>query len=317
MVNPLHIRCGDDILGKLRAAGLPGRMVKWCDPLSRGPTPAGLTKDAWYTTRAAYLAASYKLQRAEVESDLRLQDDELSAYTRHDAVLLWFEHDLFDQIILVYLLDWFSRQDMQGTALRLICIDHYPGVERFIGLGNLSAGQLATLYPKSQPVTRAQFALAREAWACWCSPTPERLQNLLSAGTSALPFLHAAIVRHLEEFPSTRNGIGRTEQMALDVISHGQSDRHEIFRRVQDREEAPWMGDAMLWAELDALQQGRNPLIYENGSGLHLTKAGEMVREYRADYLALNEIETWRAGVHLTPANIWRWNRDTLTLAIQ
>lgn len=25
--NPLHLRCGDDILGKLRQAGLPGKMM--------------------------------------------------------------------------------------------------------------------------------------------------------------------------------------------------------------------------------------------------------------------------------------------------
>ncbi|MDQ6699540.1 MAG: hypothetical protein M3Z36_05085 [Acidobacteriota bacterium] len=317
MRNPLHIRCGDDILGKLREAGLPGRMMKWCDPLSRGPTPSVPTKDEWYAMRAAYVAASYHLQIAEVESDLRLQDEELSAFKLHDAVLLWFEHDLFDQIILVYLLDWFSREDMQDTVLRLICIDGYPGVDRFIGLGNLSAGQLATLYPMSQPVTRSQLTLARDAWASWCSPTPERLLNLLSADTSALPFLHAAIVRHLEEFPSTRNGIGRTEQMTLNAISEGYSAKDDIFRHVQDREEAPWMGDTMLWAELDALQRGRTPLIYGNGSGLRLTEAGEMVGAYRADYLALNELHMWRAGVHLTPANLWRWNPDTRALAIQ
>src|SRR4051794_5610272 len=35
--NPLHLRCGDDIIGSLKTAGVPGRMQKWCDPLSVGP----------------------------------------------------------------------------------------------------------------------------------------------------------------------------------------------------------------------------------------------------------------------------------------
>ena len=262
----------------------------------RGPTPPGRAKNAWYTIRAEYLAASYHLQAAEVESDLRLQDDALSAFTRHDAVVLWFEHDLFDQSVLIYLLDWFSRQEMHDTVLRLICIDGYPGVQRFTGLGNLSASQLGTLCPTSRQVTQAQLALVREAWVCWCSPTPELLHDLLAADTSALPFLRAAVRRHLEDFPSSRNGIGRTGQMALDAMSEGHSDRHDIFRRVQDAEEAPWMGDTMLWAGLDALRKGW---------------------DCRADYLALSDLDLWRAGVHLTPANIWRWNPNTRALAIQ
>ncbi len=317
MLNPLHVRCGDDILRKLREAGLPGRMMKWCDPLSRGPTPAGVPQDVWYKTRAAYIAASYHLHAADVEADLRSQDDELSTFRRHDAVLLWFEHDLFDQIILVYLLDWFSRHEMPDTVLRLICIDRFPGVERFTGLGNLNSAQLGTLYGTSAPVTQAQLTLAREAWACWCSPTPERLQTLLSTDTPALPFLHAAIERHLEDLPSTGNGAGRTEQMTLDAIAEGHSGRIDIFRRVQEREDAPWMGDTMMWAELDGLQRGRSPLVSSNGAGLHLTEAGEAVKDYRADYLALNEIDVWRAGVHLTSANIWRWDRNSRALAIQ
>src|SRR5882724_1824183 len=46
--NPLHVRCGDDIIGSLKSAGVPGRMLKWCDPLSIGPTPGGISQDEWY-----------------------------------------------------------------------------------------------------------------------------------------------------------------------------------------------------------------------------------------------------------------------------
>src|SRR5207249_9122995 len=34
---PLHIRCGDDILGKLQAAGLEGDRTRWSDPVCEGP----------------------------------------------------------------------------------------------------------------------------------------------------------------------------------------------------------------------------------------------------------------------------------------
>ena len=45
----------------------------------------------------------------------------------------------------------------------LICIDRFPGVERFIGLGQLTAEQLATLVEHKLPVTDQQFDYAARA----------------------------------------------------------------------------------------------------------------------------------------------------------
>ena len=104
--HPLHIRCGDDILESLRVAGLPGTMLKWCDVLCSGPTPAGLSPDDWYATRARFLASAFALPLREIEADLRQQDSALAGEADHDAIVLWFEHDLFDQSILWFLLDW-------------------------------------------------------------------------------------------------------------------------------------------------------------------------------------------------------------------
>ena len=58
---------------------------------------------------------------------------------------MWFEHDLFDQTMLWYLLRWFSGQTLGRTKLSLLCIGEFPGVDRFRGLGQLTVAQLKTL----------------------------------------------------------------------------------------------------------------------------------------------------------------------------
>ncbi|WP_256831125.1 hypothetical protein [Paenibacillus sp. Pae15] len=38
----------------------------------------------------------------------------LERYREHDEVVLWFEHDLFDQTLLIYLLQWLAARERGG-----------------------------------------------------------------------------------------------------------------------------------------------------------------------------------------------------------
>ena len=313
--NPLHVRCGDDIIGSLKAAGIPGRMLKWCDPLSVGPTPGGLSQEEWYQVRGKFLSDSFQMSLEDAIADLRRQDSGLEDLEQHDVVLLWFEHDLFDQIILVWLLQHFAQIEMKGTELRLICVDEFPGVENFIGLGQLEPQELVALYGTSEKVTDAQLSLAKDVWAGWCSLDPSGLEKLLSSDTSALPFVRNAVRRHLQNFPSTTNGLSLTEQLALEAIAEGAIKAGNIFLSVQSNEENPWMGDSMLFAALERLRQGTVPLVESSRDEIidlkvevKLTAAGHRVLTGESDFIALNGIDNWVGGVHLTSNNVWRWD---------
>ncbi|MBD0306188.1 MAG: hypothetical protein ICV76_06505, partial [Nitrospiraceae bacterium] len=141
----LHVRCGDDILGKLKEADLPGEMIRWADALCQGPTPCGLTPEQWRKIRAQHAADWYGMTYSEGLEFLHKQDDDLLQFRDHREVVLWFEPDLFDQIVLIYLLDWVSRQDLSHTTLLLICPDRH--------IGNMSVQELAQLYPTRRAVT--------------------------------------------------------------------------------------------------------------------------------------------------------------------
>jgi hypothetical protein len=52
---------------------------------------------------------------------------------------------------------------------------------------------------------------------------------------------------------------------------------------------------------------GPSPLVKENG-GFEITAAGRSVIQNAADAVALNGIDLWYGGVHLTSDNLWRWN---------
>jgi len=339
-VSTLHVTNGD-CAGDTLKQFADGPVIITCDVLHEGPAPA-LEGDAWYSTRGKFLgdddASGERIARGLASVDRRIAE----ALGRGDAIVLWFEHDLFDQLLLIRTLDLIGRLpdalDARGRV-SLICIDQFPGVDRFIGLGQLGAGQLESLYASRQPVTSDQVAIASAAWDAFRSPDPRELVEITvrlpasvangdaerETGGSPLPFLRDALLRFLAEYPSAANGLTRTEQLALAALLEGPLPGGALFVKTQAREPRPFMGDTTFFDTLRNLAAARTPLVQIDAAGNRLdirrdvvaiTAAGQDVVEGRRDRVALNGISMWRGGVHLEgrDSSPFRWDggRETL-----
>lgn len=345
----LHIRCGDDILGALAEAGVPGERMRWADPLCLGPTPPGLPASVWRRTRSRFLSDRFGLALRDAEAYLDDQDRRLETWSQHEEIVLWFEHDLFDQVILIYLLDWFARRDRAGTGLSLIQIGDHPEVRRFTGLGQLDPDQLALLFPGRVAVDGAMLDLAVRAWRGFTAPSPLDLIALLEKDLSALAFLKPALKRHQQDYPWIGDGLSLTERLALEGIADGIGDPVALFRHVHDREAAPWMGDAMFWPVLDDLAAPPSPLIAvaadmtaaarstpvapapvttiravaddpDAAGRLRIvpTDLGLAVLAGEEDRVWAAGIDRWMGGFHLTAdSEPWRWDDEVGNLALK
>lgn len=60
----------------------------------------------------------------------------------------------------------------------MICINAFPGVTPFYGLGQLTPAQLASLWLDRQPVAAEQRALGARAWEAFTSPDPQAVRQL-------------------------------------------------------------------------------------------------------------------------------------------
>ncbi|CAA9548064.1 MAG: hypothetical protein AVDCRST_MAG88-559, partial [uncultured Thermomicrobiales bacterium] len=232
----LHITNGDATVGKLRQAGLPGTILPWRDVLHEGPVPAGLSLDALSRVRARFIADQGWGAHDEVLAGFAERDATLARFGEHEEVVLWFEHDLYDQLQLIQILDWLAARDLGATRLSLICIDRFPGVANFKGLGQLAPADLASLYPGRRAITAAELGIGRAAWAAFRSPTPTAIESVAAGDTTPLPFLGAALRRHLEQFPAVRSGLSRTERQILEVITAGAQGPVEIFLAEGEKE---------------------------------------------------------------------------------
>lgn len=315
----LHIRCGTDIVADLRTGGVPGEILVWQDPLCLGPTPA-LPPAAWYETRAGFLSQVYDLEPAEVRAQLEAADAGLARSLDEDEVVLWFEHDMFDQSILARLLAWYEAAPVLPRRLSIVTANSHPDVPRFIGLGNLNAVQLMGLFARRSTLGAGALALGREVWSGWTAADPRALAALSRRDMAELPWLPAAIRRHLEELPWTTDGLGLTERLILDAIGDGASGR-TVFLRVMSAEAAPWMGDTMCYHAIRELAAGEVPLISMAGGGtgtldgiadlvIRRTAAGEAAL-VGGNRLPARAVDRWVGGVKLSPAAPqWQWDPE-------
>ena len=318
----LHILNGSSTEETLRRSTITGDLFSFRDALISGPAPKALDDSIWHRTRAEHLSKSYGVNYDECEKDLYKQSESLSSFKNHDEVVLWFEHDLFCQLNLLYLLDFFGRSELGSTRLSLINIGSFPGRENFRGLGELNVEDLVSLFPQRQRVTEAQLQLAQSAWQSFSSSDPREIEKLLLTDTSDLPFLETALESHLYRFPTTRNGLGRVENKSLELIESGCDRFKDLFLQFATAEKVYGFGDAQLWSNLKTLSSARVPIVTTSGGDFReemfaettfqLTEAGKSVFEGEADFLQLNAIDEWLGGVHLQgKPPVWRWDEQS------
>ena len=317
----LHITDGESVAGTLRQSAVPGEVRIFGDLMYEGPAPAGLTDAQWWDTRSRFHSECFGLTLAETGQAVRAFEDTLNLIPRHDETVLWMDHRLSDQLILIMLLERFDRLYRGRSSLSLICVGQYPGMENFVGLGQLTAEQLASLADTRSPVSEAEFALASAAWNAFTSSVPTDIELVLARDTSALPFLASALRRHLQQFPSVENGLSRTEQQVLSVLrDEGPLPARQLFFAVQKTENPLFMGDLSFFAILRELASAKFPLVrlVSNAGLVTLTEVGSRVLDFQDDPVHMNGIERWLGGVHLTGTDaVWRWDsaRRSMRLA--
>lgn len=310
----LHIRCGSDIRDSLRQAGFAGDFLEYSDPVCQGPVPDLANLDG---TRAGFLAGAYGwftgMTEAELAQGLRDSEARLAAAHHYDRVVLWFEHDSYDQLLLARCLAHLGQGPLPA-CLELICIDRHPSVERFFGLGQLAPEALAALWAERRSVTPAQIELAGLVWAALRRPGPLDLAAIAATGTPALPFAAPALRRHLRELPGVKDGLSLTQRLSLRILSDGPMPIGRMFAMLmQSREPLPFLGDLMFLHVVEQMALARPMVIViEPGEKpfrrlVSLTRVGRRVLSGAIDFLSLGPPERWVGGVRIAAGQpVWR-----------
>jgi hypothetical protein len=262
--------------------------------------PPGLSLEETSAVRARYLAERGYGNPIKLIHDFSRRDEHIDRAGECDEVVLWFEHDLYDQLQLLQILT--ALEDLEPGRVSVVQTDQY--------LANMTVDEILALLPKRRTATPAIFKSARRTWERFTSPSPADLYAAASEDAIGLPFLRTAMQRLCEEYPWKRDGLSRSQRQALYAVAQGPGRSDELFARAQAREEAYFLGERVFARMLDDLRTGSAALIEEEEGELVPTTLGRRVLAGDADWLDEHAIDRWIGGVHLDSEHLTRWDDD-------
>ncbi|NVK33033.1 MAG: DUF1835 domain-containing protein [Rhodobacteraceae bacterium] len=313
----LHIRCGNDIELGLKRAGFTGDFLMYSDPICQGPVSD--LQDAT-RVRAEFISSGYPGEKlADTVSKLETMEEILAKAKDYQRIALWFEHDPYDQLLLIKVLARLKAVGADSRKVELMSLHCFPGITKFIGMGQLSPTALRHMFAKREAVSRGAYQLASQTWLALTAPTPLPLYELVAGQAPFLPYLRGAVLRYLAELPGLDDGLSFTERSALEILQNGPLPCGRIFRRfMQDIDPLPFHGDLMFYADLLRLMRAAVPplqLLPQDGEAelrqqrFELTEAGRLLLNGDRDFATYGPAERWNGGVGCFAQPDWRWDR--------
>jgi len=266
MKTALHITSGDVAGSSLQKSGVPGEVFVWHDILYDGPRRPGWPDDDTLDARSGFLSETTGggLSRQYVLETLKSQYARLETASRYDRLVLWFDACLFDQSMLCHILACMRVLGMENAEL--LCIDAFPGIRPYHGLGQLSPEQLASVYERPRPLNADQFLFAERVDRAFAFQDKMVFRALSEIAEAPLPWVPAAVTRWIEEQPDRVTGLGRLARLALEAIRSGCETTADIFSFVTARETPPqFWGDITLWQKINSLADRETPLVRIEG----------------------------------------------------
>ena len=307
MNKTLHIVSGTTVTSVMKQAKLTGDFLEWQDFLHEGPIPQNFSLQqrskvrAYFFNKQGYANLNIALQTFEKRNSI------LKDHQKYKKIILWFEQDLYDQLQLLEVLNWFEKHMSKHVKISLVLTDRH--------FADYSFQELQDAQLKQHIMIDKHFKLAKEAWSALSHTTPILWFNLLSKPISDLPFLKNSVQRLLEEFPNTMNGLSRTAHQALLTISKGkEKQRHEIFMESQKQEKQPFLADIIFWKILDDFIKYKLIIQNENNNNIYITDLGKDVLRGRKNWITIKEIDHWVGGVHISKESLWCWNIQERTI---
>lgn len=308
----VHVCNGDATADSLSLADLPGEIRVWADALDQGPVRNVPDAELWR------LRGEFWASRGFRDADARLAawDHGVDEAAAAEELILWFEHDLFDQLALVRLLARLARRGLPAQ-LTIVSIDRHPEVPNFLGLGQLKPEQLAELWPRRTPLSRDAIDEAITAWIAVTADDPRALPYL-TRRIKAMPFLAGALERHLEEFPDAQSGLSRTERQLLAAVARGVAKAGDLMQAVHAIDPRYPITDGVLLYTLQQLARcgfvegvpagAPAPDLFPQVD-VTATPTGRQALAGALDRVHEHGIDEWRGGVHLAGKGpVWRWD---------
>jgi hypothetical protein len=237
-----HILNGDALAEKFPIAG---DVIVCREALIDGPVQA--RGEQFWKERATYLTDTYNADETTYFVDVKTEFEKLSQL-RTQGLNLWFEHDLFCQVNM-----WFVIHSVQLYKIQIPLFRVMPPPDMlnvWSGFGRMNTADLQNCFSSRMALTDDETKLGVSLWEAFREHDFESLRKLSSVQAPAYPYLKEVCEAHIERFSSDE---GRPQKSLRAIKNSGLADFHDIFKAFSKTEGIYGFGDLQVREMLASL----------------------------------------------------------------
>jgi hypothetical protein len=216
---------------------------------------SGDTRDAFYHTRANYLAATYKEVSKSYFEEVVSEFEKLVAVPSPSEFNLWFGYDLFCRANMWFVLSLLNELPIEKQIF-VVYPSHLKGSDVWLDFGKATPEQLIDCYHHRILFTAIDLQLAHNLWQAYKHHDLTMLAQLSKQYFPCFPYLEEVCQAHLDRFPND-GGKGRPERVIEELLEGSCKDFPSLFMAFSKREGIYGFGDTQVKRIYDKVQQNR------------------------------------------------------------
>lgn len=241
----LHVLNGDSLASSFPAS-IPGEIAIARECLVDGPVNANSIEELWLI-RDKFLSQNYpEASEEDYYTKVVPEFEKIMTVAPDTKVYLWFEHDLFCQVNL-----WFVMSLLKNHKGSVYLVN--PTTDLIEGFGGMNELQLEQAYRDAKLLTANERHILTDMWKLYQQPDVSEAMTLSHVAIPELPFLHPAVAAWKESIPHGNYPGKPKAELKVIAAQLGTDDFGKIFRAFNIKYPIYGYGDLQvkrLWEEL-------------------------------------------------------------------
>lgn len=232
-----HILNGDALAGTFASGGIHGEVIVCREALIDGPV-SFVSDEAFWNGRASFVQDHFDAGTDEYDRMVRQEFKKISSLTPNDDVFLWFEHDLFCQANMWFIL---SLLNASGVT-KVYRISPLPKLNtKWEGFGQHTPEDLKACLSNRVEFSPSDLSLGDDLWRAYSQNDINRLSTLSGTVSPCFPRLDEVCKAEVD-----RKKSARPRRVLQEIVGKGHADFSEIFRLFSQREGVYGFGDSQV-----------------------------------------------------------------------
>jgi hypothetical protein len=242
-----HILNGDCLAGQLEQTNLEGVIITCRECLVEGPSQSG-SLDDFYLDRAAYIQKTYDDGAENYFQKIVSEFSRIQSIPTTSEICLWFEHDLFCQVNMWFVMTLLST-DIKVCRVSPVIKDSQ---DTWKGFGISDTAMLEQAYTERVLMSGDDMKLGRDLWKAYSAMDFESLQELSHQQSNSFKFLPEVCQAHIDRF-TDGDRLNRPERVIMELINQTSGEFIEVYSAFSVREGIYGFGDLQVRTMYDRL----------------------------------------------------------------